>query len=341
MLEIYRFILALCVVQGHLLVPGIPWLSWQAVFSFYVIAGFLMTKVLNENYGFTAFGFGRFILNRVLRLFPCYLIVIGLTLAYIYNLGPLNQLNAVIRPPQTATQWIENLSIIGLSSFEFANQPDVRLIPPAWSLAIEWFCYVLLALGAARNRATLTAMLAVGLAISAFYLIRDFDRPDFNFQDRYGVYQAGLIPFALGGLAYFWRDHPLLAFSWRKLWWFALLMIVNAALGFWPFHRYVTGLYVAIALNVFLVPMMFARPVDRRWAQTCGGIAYPIFVSHWLIGTLVAIYLPAIPRFGAEFVLIATALTVAFSVLLYLGIDRRIDRMRTVVRRWKPATALA
>jgi hypothetical protein len=39
MVDAYRFVLALCVVQGHSLVRGSSWLAWQAVFSFYVLTG--------------------------------------------------------------------------------------------------------------------------------------------------------------------------------------------------------------------------------------------------------------------------------------------------------------
>lgn len=56
MTDIYRFILALCVVQGHFLASGAPWLAWQAVFSFYVLSGFLVTLVLNQQYGAPSLG---------------------------------------------------------------------------------------------------------------------------------------------------------------------------------------------------------------------------------------------------------------------------------------------
>ena len=71
MLEVYRFVLALFVVQAH-----IPWsggsgpLSQHAVFSFYVLSGFLMTLILNETYGFGAGNCARFWANRMLRLYP-------------------------------------------------------------------------------------------------------------------------------------------------------------------------------------------------------------------------------------------------------------------------------
>jgi peptidoglycan/LPS O-acetylase OafA/YrhL len=57
MIDVYRFILALCVVQGHLAGHySAPWLAWQSVSSFYVLSGFLMCLVLNHVYGFTAGG---------------------------------------------------------------------------------------------------------------------------------------------------------------------------------------------------------------------------------------------------------------------------------------------
>ena len=98
MIDVYRFILALCVVQGHLVGRGesAPWLAWQAVFSFYVLSGFLMSLILNQDYGFTASGLARFAFNRWLRLFPVYYAVIGLTALYIAFIGPLDQLNQAI-----------------------------------------------------------------------------------------------------------------------------------------------------------------------------------------------------------------------------------------------------
>ena len=204
MIDVYRFILALCVVQGHLLGRGeiaAP-LVWQAVFSFYVLSGFLMTLILNQDYGFTAGGLVRFAVNRWLRLFPVYYAVIGLTALYIAFVGPLNQLNKSITLPSTATAIFANLSIVTLTGFDFAPQMQ-RLSPPAWSLAIEIFCYSLLAVYFAKFRSRLLFMLIAGIGIAAVQFAVNSGRPHYDFQNHYGALQAGLIPFALGGLAYF------------------------------------------------------------------------------------------------------------------------------------------
>jgi peptidoglycan/LPS O-acetylase OafA/YrhL len=80
MIEISRYILATMVAQTHLWPLGAAWTGNIAVFAFYTLSGYLMTRVLNERYGFSARGTVAFLLNRVLRLWPAYLAILGLTL---------------------------------------------------------------------------------------------------------------------------------------------------------------------------------------------------------------------------------------------------------------------
>ncbi len=149
MLDAYRFILAFCVLQAHLLAWGPDWLAWQAVFSFYVLSGFLMTLILNQDYGFEKGSFVRFATNRALRLFPIYYIVIGLTALYVAFVGPLDQLNGAIALPNSIAERVANLGILSLSGFD-VNAAH-RLAPTAWSLSVECFCYGLLGLYFAQN----------------------------------------------------------------------------------------------------------------------------------------------------------------------------------------------
>lgn len=340
MLEVYRFLLALCVVQGHLLASGPPWLAWQAVFSFYALSGFLMTLILNEGYGFDTAGILRFVVNRALRLFPTYYVVIGITALYIALVGPLNQINGAIALPSSVSAILANLSIIGLTGFDPSQVARQRLSPTTWSLAIELLCYLLLALYFARSRFRLTCLLVIGIAITATQIIADLGQPDYGFQDHYSVMQAGLIPFALGGLGYFLRHTRLFAFSNAKLWTLGLLFLGNVALGYASdFHQYVGGLYIAALLNFFLVPMLFQQPNEKAaWQRIAGGLSYPIFLSHWLIGTLVIVLMPSIPSKSVWHLLIATAATLFVSLALYYGIDQPVQRLRAAIKRSAPAS---
>jgi peptidoglycan/LPS O-acetylase OafA/YrhL len=344
-IDVYRFILAVCVVQGHLLASGAPWLAWQAVFSFYVLSGFLMGLVLNKDYGFTAGGFARFFVNRWLRLFPTYYVVIGLTALYIACVGPLAQINAALALPTTARAIIANIVIVTLPGFDSSQMVYERLSPTAWSLGIELCCYFLLAAYFAKSTPRLLFMLVVGIGLAAAQIVAAFDQPDYGFLDHYSVLQAGIIPFALGGLAYFSREMRFYTFSSSKLLLLAALFVGNALIGHWSdFHRYVSGLYVAAALNVLLVPMLFRRVAKSEWQIVLGGLSYPLFLSHWFIGTLILVYLPAVSRGSFAHFTIATLASVLFCLLLYYSVDQPVQKLRTVIKRYgalpQPAAAL-
>jgi peptidoglycan/LPS O-acetylase OafA/YrhL len=333
MLDLYRFILSLFVVQGHLLAWGSPILAWQAVFSFYVLSGFLMTLVLNEQYGATLGGLCRFGLNRILRLFPVYWAIIGLTVLHIAIIGPLTQLNGAIEIPRSPYDVLANLMIFPLTGVDFSQMAQTRLVPTAWSLSIELVCYALLALWFSRSPRRLLLMLALGLGFSIVQIAGAIKQPDYGFQSHYSVYQAGLLPFAIGGLAYFVRRAHVFAFSWTKVALIVLLLCMNVAAGYFSdFHKYVTSLYCSSLLNLFLVPTLFQRAKAGPGAAVCGGLAYPIFVSHWLVGTLIIVYIPTIAARGSVHFVLSTAATIVFSSLLYFGVDRQVQRVRAFIK---------
>jgi peptidoglycan/LPS O-acetylase OafA/YrhL len=333
MLDVYRFLLALCVMQAHLLGVGSLWLSWQAVFSFYVLSGFLMTMVLNEAYGFTAEGLARFAANRFLRLYPTYYVVLLLTTLCILVLGPLNELNGSLQMPATLGERLANLAIIGLVGFDHSQINSVRLSPTAWSLSVEIFCYFLLAIYFAASPRRLIVMAIAGGALTLAQIVGALDRPDFGFMNHYRVLQSGLLPFAVGGLCYHWRHLQLFSFSWTKLAILAGLFIANGLLGHASaFHQYVAGLYVAIALNALIVPMLFTAGAAAPWQKLVGNLAYPLFISHWLVGTLLALYLPALPKLSLPYFIVASALSIAVALALYVVVDRPVQSLRARVR---------
>src|SRR3954452_5762425 len=110
MIEVSRYILALIVALTHLQPLGIGRPGSIAVFAFYTLSGYLMTRVLNERYGFSARGTVAFLVNRVLRLWPAYLAVLGLTLIALLFL-PLSNFYFLIRMPTSLADIVTNLAI--------------------------------------------------------------------------------------------------------------------------------------------------------------------------------------------------------------------------------------
>ncbi|HMF26688.1 MAG TPA: hypothetical protein VKG24_31855, partial [Pseudolabrys sp.] len=195
MIEISRYILAAMVAQTHLWPLGVAWTASIAVFAFYTLSGYLMTRVLNERYGFTTRGTAAFLLNRVLRLWPAYLALLGLTLIALLFL-PLSNFFFLIRMPTTPADIVTNLAILGQVTFDFRQWlPLAKPVVTSWSLSIELFSYVLLALYFARSSARLWAFAAVGavaMGISTWHCAVSAEPAAYGpycSQNRYGVLQ--------------------------------------------------------------------------------------------------------------------------------------------------------
>src|SRR5690348_14078540 len=118
MIEIVRYLLALVVAETHLWPIGITWTGWQAVFGFYALSGYLMTRVLHERYGFSPSGTAAFLVNRVLRLWPAYLVVVFGTAAALHFL-PLQNFFFSFKLPHGLWETLTTLTILGQVGFDF------------------------------------------------------------------------------------------------------------------------------------------------------------------------------------------------------------------------------
>ena len=155
-------------------------------------------------------------------------------------------------------------------------------------------------------------------------------------QNHYAVVQAGLIPFAAGSLAYFYRRARWFNFSPGRLSLLISLWILNEVLALVsPFNAFVSGLYITVAINVFLVPMIFNRDDERgepRLVKLLGRIAYPVFVCHIPVGALVYIYLGPWHSRGLAYLLVTLIVTVLVSCAISLYIEGPIERYRSWIR---------
>ena len=291
MIEISRYILATMVAQTHLWPFGAAWTGNIAVFAFYTLSGYLMTRVLNERYGFSGRGTVAFLLNRVLRLWPAYLTILGLTLIALLFL-PLSGFFSLIRMPTTLADIVTNLAILGQVTFDFRQWlPLAKPVVTSWSLSIELFSYVLLALYFARTPVRLWAFAtlgAVAMAISTWYCAVGSEPAAYGpycSQNRYGVLQAGFIPFAMGGLFYFHRD----ALSvWIKANWRALIVLLisgHAAMFLGDSLTATIGPYLGIGV-MFCLLSVWTGEIASRTQDFFGRASYHLFISHMPIAAI-------------------------------------------------------
>lgn len=346
MIEIVRYALALIVASTHLWPLGITWSGWQSVFAFYTLSGYLMTRVLHERYGFNASGTAAFLANRVLRLWPAYLIVVAAT-GLALQFYPLDTFFFSLTAPRSILEKVTTLTILGQVTFDFKYViPLSRLAATSWSLSIEVTCYCLLAFYFAKSARRLTALAVlgvVGILLSTGYCWAE-PSPYYGpycFQNRYSVLQAGFIPFAAGGLAYFYRPamRRLLSSYWK--WGVAILLGSEVLVIFSTFVSVTLGPF----LGVFAILALLAwHGADGRPSATVdfiGRASYHLFIAHMSIAAILVV---AFAQTVNTFRVFALSLGIALALSgLLVPLEWWLNRLRDrIARRAKrPASPVA
>ena len=138
----YRLLLAYCVVIEHL-AEGHHAVSHTGVFAvegFYVLSGFLITKILNEVYRFE---YRTFWLNRVLRLYPQYLLLLAFA-TFLLSISP----SAATFFPEVWSKapaigdWFGLVLVapMGVAPMNWQFRP----VPSIWSVGVELLNYAIL-----------------------------------------------------------------------------------------------------------------------------------------------------------------------------------------------------
>ena len=327
MLGTLRFTLAVLVVMNHLWLPTANKLGAHAVAGFYVISGYLMTRVVHEIYHGPD-DFRRYLVNRFLCIFPLYWGVVAATalaLAALPNnfagISPTIQLNLDL------AGWVANLTLWWLP------QASIVLVPPAWSLTIEWTFYLLIGLGFSRRPRLVVAWWLASVAYTATLLITAAP-----FSARYTPPAAASLFFSTGALLYHLRGR----LRWRTVdtgSWLPLL----AAFAVMPLliercggDLRMTGFYGSYAVFIPLFMLSLGAPSARWFARhdaLLGDLAYPIFLTHYFAaGVTNVLARNALVPFGTAHFLCSLTACVALSFLIVRFIDPTIGRLRDAIR---------
>jgi peptidoglycan/LPS O-acetylase OafA/YrhL len=335
-----RFFLAYLVVLSHL--TGSVYahhLGYYAVRAFFVISGFVITSALNEVYQFDG---ARFWTNRLLRLLPPYYMVWLLTLIAVILLPvESGQYLSAWHHGKSLHDWtldgILNLLVIPL---QFAA-PEFRLIPPYWSIAIEIEMYLVLYLLAARNIRLAAAVLAVGICYHVVEVLLGS-----GWGARYYTAAGAMMPFASGALIYFLGKRNLLRVTPGMTMLAFGVWLANLVLAGWTLPEsfvFGTGYYLNSIVFMIVVAGLAQNPFGTSVARidrTLGEIAYPVFLSQWLVGFIVALmFFPGIWR-GWTLTLVATPFIIVAGFGLALLNRRFVEPARTRLRAGRSADAL-
>lgn len=359
MFGIWRTLLAIEVVAFHLLF--VPFIGAYAVFSFFVLSGFLMTAIVHGTYGYSAGGFARYLGNRALRLYPNYWIALLVSVALVVALGGATVLryHSAIGMPGTAGAWGENLSMVFPDIVPRDALP--RLVPLAWALTVEIVYYVLIGLGISRTPATtwLWLIFSIAYILFAFTLHHPRDAageiiPIF----QYSAIPAGSLPFSIGALVWHYRtalqrqleqmrvgDPRLLCVA---RWLLYLVIAAAQALLGWK-ALVMVGIWLNVGISGLIVCALYhARPTDRLRGidKAIGDFSYPIYLLHLQMGIVAAVLLFGEPVTGRSVQSLAVfvfglVLTIAVGTICARIVDPAVERVRHRIKQRRLPTVAA
>ena len=317
-LSAFRFYLAICVLTSHFGGPGI-W-GFGAVEAFFCISGFLVTMIVKEPYAGRP---GAYLLNRFLRIYPIYWVCLALScLVVIAFPAVAASVNRGLMLPTSPLGWLSQLAIFGL--YVGHHVAPARLLPPAWSLNIELYFYLVIGLVTA-TRPRLTAILAMlSLLVCVLSAARILTLP------YYGDPIGNAQPFFLGSLAY--QVGGRVKLSHLRT---ALLLGVFLIIHLTHSWRFLEARVIGASLlaPVLVLGMWQTNLGLKDWqAKLCdliGKLSYPIFLLHWVVAVpFEALRLGRMPTF-----LLTLVTTIFLSWLVHLVIEAPLEKLRTTIRR--------
>jgi len=348
---IIRLFLALAVVYGHVhqYVPGMKFITGDiAVESFFVISGFYMALVLNTKYDAAATL--TFYKARLLRLMPTYYLVVIFALLA----GLLLQITG--HSPLPWGSWADGtaLSTSGKALMAFLNttvlgqelplflvgdgsgglhwstnftQSDhlvwrFMLNPPAWSLSLELFFYLLAPFLVRRHLNVLIAIVVASFAIR-FGLKYGYSLDHDPWTYRFFPVELGI--FLLGSISYkvyqkYVKDKDLEKYKF---------LILASAYGFWivaPYIPQFKPIFYPI-VTALMIPYVFHISKRNAKDRKIGELSYPVYICHWPI----MLVFDSLGYFGAEgpmrqLIMLPTVVAVAYCIYRYF--EEPIEKAR-------------
>lgn len=259
---------------GGLHLPRESWLrvsgsfGWLGVEVFFVISGFVIPYSLSRGgYRFRK-DFGTFLLKRIIRLDPPYLIAIGLTIALWYA-SALTPGFAGEWPRISAPQLLSHLGYLNA----FVGYP--WLSPVFWTLAIEFQYYILVAIAFPMfaSRSKLVRLLALFLLMASAATAVDRRELVFHYG---GLFALGIVTF---------QKH-------MGLWSFRSYLVLLAAAS--ALTASTLGPLIAAVGTGTAVSVGFAKVARCRPLALLGAVTYSLYLLHVPIGGRVV-------NFGARF----------------------------------------
>lgn len=248
------------------------------VHAFFFVSGFLVTKSWNERHGVL-----RFAAARVLRIYPALVCatLFSIALGAWSSALPLRDFLASSDALAFARNAV-GFSVRDSIAAAFASNPYAGAVNVSlWTLPIELRLYVglmilgVLGLLAGRMRPT--------LALAALCAIVVYAPSLFPIEPNMRSTRYFALLFALGMLAYAWRDRIRLSLA---------VAVCAVALLLWNPGRWTPGPTYCVLLGYILLVVAYHPRLHLRWVSRMGDYSYGIYVYSFPVQQAVIQMLP-------------------------------------------------
>lgn len=284
---ILRAIAVLVVLFFHFKIPGFDG-GFLGVDVFFVISGFLMTKIVLSGFSRNQFSLLDFYVKRARRIIPP-LLMVGLLVVLVSALLFFNR-DAAQNAKNVAlgSIFVSNIYFwLYNGYFDSASQDNIFL--HSWSLAVEWQFYMLFPVlllplknWYLRRRSWFNALF-IGATLASFALCLYVTQQDNSF--AFYMFPTRAWEMTLGGIAFLYADQfKQIPHRWRSMLalvgYFGILvsMFTIDETVLWP-----SAATLAPTLATFLVVATSAGFSWETWrpAQWVGDISYSLYLYHW------------------------------------------------------------
>jgi peptidoglycan/LPS O-acetylase OafA/YrhL len=347
--------LAVALVIGSHLWPGLVPGGYVGVDVFFAVSGLLITSLLVEEVVSTGrIALTAFWARRARRILPAALVALLATGIATLLLVPSHRWGAFLTEIAASAGYVENWRLAHSAVDYFARADGISPVQHYWSLSVEeqfylvWPLLLLGALALTRGRAPRLRMGALAAAMGlltaaslAWSILHTATDP----QTAYFVTPARAWEFGLGGLlalAPAGQRSPVLLRA--ALSWLGLGAILGAAFAYGPGTPFPGDAALLPVLGALAV-MRAGAPEHRlaptrllalRGVQRAGDLSYSLYLWHWPLLVLIpyAVHLP-----GSLFEIVVLEATVALALLSTRFVERPVRRARGLARH--PARTLA
>lgn len=326
---LFRLLLALAVAVHHASKLA---LGASAVFIFFILSGYWISKMYAEKYVKYRYSPLVFIISRYLRLMPVLMLCIllmNLTL-YVFNLQWWDEAaDAVV----SVDWWARSIAIVGSAS-------QASFLMPKWSLDVEMQFYLLFpllfyVLRKAEN--AFVSILGCVCAVSLISLLLTAHEKDYVF--RYmGFFGAGILMY--------WMDY----YPSRRMAWFSVgtvmvlfgvTMTVPSLQGLIIGREHVSAqAHIAFSMAVALLATPYVahsvRTKTGQFDRHLGNLSFPFYLVHWMPQVVVGAYAGHLaPLQRLPYVALGFFCTMVVSVVIYVTYDKYFEaRRRGLLCKW-------